>query len=299
VEVAAQLRYAILTAAELAANRAKLSMGPELRPSATISEPCPTRSNLDSPLVTADSRIAPAQTPRWDRRWSICLAAAVFFHATAAAALFSRWNEFPDQVANTPIITVELAALPVAPDVAPSDAPPGPPQTAAKPEPQQDKPIETVELSRGPQPQPSTPLPPTPAERQESQPQTSHARLASAPTTVERHAPRAAAPGPGAPTHDANAMPDWKSRLLATLERNKRYPVEAEARGEHGIASLAFSVDRRGRVHHARIARSSGSSLLDRATLAMLERSVPLPPPPPEVAGAEIPVVVPIRYTSR
>ena len=265
-----------------------------------IGESCPARPDVESPLVTADSRIAPAQASRRDRRWSICLAAAVFFHVTAAAALFSRWNDFPDQVANAPIITIELASLPVAPDVVPSDAPPGPLQSEAKPQPQQDKPVETVELSPGPQPQPSTPLPPTPTERpQKSQPQTSHAHLASAPTTVERHAARAAAPGPGAPAHDANAMPDWKSRLLATLERNKRYPVEAEARGEHGIASLAFSVDRRGRVHHARIARSSGSSLLDRATLAMLERSEPLPPPPPEVAGTDIPIVVPIRYTSR
>jgi len=80
---------------------------------------------------------------------------------------------------------------------------------------------------------------------------------------------------------------------LAALERNKG------TSNERGIATLAFSIDRRGGVHHARIARSSGSSLLDNETMAMLERAAPLPPPPPEIAGAEIPIEVPIRYNMR
>ena len=96
-----------------------------------------------------------------------------------------------------------------------------------------------------------------------------------------------------------HALPGWKSLLVATLERNKRYPAQAQARGEHGVAELAFSVDRHGGVHHAHILRSSGSSLLDSETMAMLERAAPLPPPPPELAGAEIAIVVPIRYNLR
>ena len=87
--------------------------------------------------------------------------------------------------------------------------------------------------------------------------------------------------------------------MVATLERSKRYPSEARARGEQGVAQLAFSIDRHGGVHHARIVRSSGSSLLDEATLALIERAQPLPPPPPEIAGAEIAIVVPIRYNIR
>jgi len=45
--------------------------------------------------------------------------------------------------------------------------------------------------------------------------------------------------------------------------------------------------------------RSSGSNLLDRETLALVERAQPLPPPPPEVSGSQIAVVVPIRYNAR
>jgi protein TonB len=104
------------------------------------------------------------------------------------------------------------------------------------------------------------------------------------------------APAPGAASHNPDALPNWKSALVARLERYKRYPSEAESRGEHGVAQLAFSVDRGGHVHNARIVRSSGSSALDRATLALLERAQPLPPPPPEIHGAQIAIVVPIRY---
>ncbi|HEX5211918.1 MAG TPA: TonB family protein, partial [Pseudolabrys sp.] len=126
-----------------------------------------------------------------------------------------------------------------------------------------------------------------------------HASLASAPSPAEKRAARAAAPAPGAASQNPSALPNWKSELVARLERAKRYPPEAQARGEHGVAQLAFSVDRSGGVHHARIARSSGSNLLDSATLAMVERAAPLPPPPSEMTGTQIGVSVPIRYDAR
>ena len=52
-------------------------------------------------------------------------------------------------------------------------------------------------------------------------------------------------------------------------------------------------------MHNARIVRSSGSSLLDRETLALVERAQPLPPPPPDMSGAMIPITVPLRYNYR
>ena len=104
---------------------------------------------------------------------------------------------------------------------------------------------------------------------------------------------------PGAASRNADTVPNWKSQLVARLERFKRYPSAAEARGEQGVAQLAFTVDRGGGVHNARITRSSGSSLLDEATLALPMRAAPLPPPPPEISGAQIAIVVPIRYNMR
>jgi protein TonB len=102
---------------------------------------------------------------------------------------------------------------------------------------------------------------------------------------------------PGAAARDSNALPNWRSQLVARLERYKRYP--SDARGDSGIAQVAFRVDRSGGVHNARISRSSGSSLLDREALALLERAQPMPPPPPEVHDSELSLVAPVRYNAR
>ena len=69
---------------------------------------------------------------RWPEtlRWGGCLALALGIHAAGAAVLLG-WGEDPDLVANAPLIMIELAALPVAPDIKPTEIPPGPQQTQA------------------------------------------------------------------------------------------------------------------------------------------------------------------------
>ncbi len=251
-------------------------------------------------------------------RWTACIALALAFHAAVAAALLRYWRPEQDQVAGAPLILVELAPLPVAPAVTPSDTPPGPQQTqtAASPPPEPpavkrnvtpppEQPVEkTKTAALPPAPQAEQPVavlpPPKPAEQpREEKHKQSAAGEASAPSSAAHRAERAAAPAPGASARNPDALPNWKSRLVARLERYKRYPAAAQARGEHGVAQLAFSVDRAGGVHHARILHSSGSTKLDRATLALVARAQPLPPPPPEIRGAQIAIVVPIRYNIR
>jgi protein TonB len=241
---------------------------------------------------------------RWPEtlRWGGCLALALGIHAAGAAVLLG-WGEDRDLVANAPLIMIELAALPVAPDITPIEIPPGPQQSEAQPEPAPAKPVEkAVELPPQPQAEPLVAVTPPPKQVEkpvEKKLRQKHASVASAPSTAENKAERAAAPMPGASAHNPDALPNWKSQLVARLERYKQYPSEAQSRGEQGVAQLAFSVDRSGGVHKPRIVRSSGSSLLDEATLALVERAAPLPPPPPEVAGAHIAIVVPIRYNMR
>jgi protein TonB len=236
-------------------------------------------------------------------RWGACFALALGVHAAGAAALLARWSEDSDSVANAPLIMIELSALPVAPDIKPTEVPPGPQQSEAQPELEPAKPVEkTIELPPEPRAEPQLAVTPPlkqvekPAEKKIRQ---KHASVASAPSTAENKAERAAAAMPGAASHNPDALPNWKSQLVARLERYKQYPSQAQSRGEQGVAQLAFSVDRSGGVHHARIVRSSGSSLLDEATLALVERAAPLPLPPPEISGAQIAIVVPIRYNMR
>jgi protein TonB len=239
---------------------------------------------------------------RWPEaaRWGACFALAIAFHAIGAAALFARWSEDSDLVANAPVVLVDLAPVAVSPNITPNELPPGPPQQQADPEPEPEKPIEKIELPPDPQVEPVVAVtpPPKPIEKpKEKKPKPKHASLASAPSTTDHQAERAAAPMPGASSRNSDAMPNWKSQLVAALERQKRYP--SEARGDQGTAQLEFSVDRQGGVHNARVTRSSGSSVLDHEALALVQRAQPLPRPPPEVPGAQIPIVVPIRYNAR
>lgn len=258
------------------------------------------------PLVVADAAAAMnaprVAAHRWPEtlRWAGCLALALGIHAAGAAVLLG-WDETPDLVANAPVIMIELAPVPVAPDITPTEVPPDKVlSTEAEPEPQPLKPVEKIEIAPAPQGEMETVPPPKPVEKKvEKKPKQKHASVAAAPSATERKAERAAAPSPGASSHNPNALPNWKSELVARLERAKRYPPEAQSRGEQGVVQLAFSVDRSGGVYGAHIVRSSGSSALDSATLALVERAAPLPPPPPEVAGSQIAISVPIRYNLR
>lgn len=262
---------------------------------------------------------------RWPNtlRWGACFAIALGFHAAGAAALLARWNESDDPVANSPVVMIDLAPEAAAPLTTPTDTPPD--QVASKQqidpdpvpdktpettkiEPEPEKPVEKVEPVPPPAPEPDLAMlpPPKPVEIEKpveqktevkKKPRHHVASVASTPSAAERKAERAAAPPPGASSGNPNAMRNWTSQLVAQLERHKRYPSDAQ--GASGTTTVAFSVDRAGGAHSTRVVRSSGSSVLDRDAVAWVERSQPLPPPPAERAGNQVPVVVPLRYNSR
>jgi protein TonB len=232
-------------------------------------------------------------------RWGLCFALVLFFHVAGAIALMARWTGDDDPVANAPVIMIDLAPVPVAPQTQPNELPPDIVESnIAEPEPdplREEKPL--IELPQQPKAELPVVPPPKFAEKPKEKPKQKRASLASAPSTAEQKAERAAGPAPGASSHNPSALPNWKSALVAQLERHKRYP--SDGNGAAGVSQLAFSVDRHGGVHNARIVRSSGSSALDDATLALIARAQPLPSPPPELQGAQIAVVVPIRYNMR
>jgi periplasmic protein TonB len=237
---------------------------------------------------------------RWPEaaRWGACFALAIGFHAAGAAALFARWTEDSNLVAGTAIVMVDLAPAAVSPNIT-TDVAPGPLQQEAEPEPQPEKPIEKIELPPDPKTDPVVAVTPPPKIEppKEKKPKQKHASLASAPTRADQQADRPAAPMPGASSRNSDAVPNWITQVSAKIQSNKRYP--SEARDDRGEALVAFFVDRQGGVHNARITRSSGSAALDRETLATVQRSQPLPPPPPEVMGAQIKLEQKIRYNGR
>jgi len=205
--------------------------------------------------------------------------------------------------AQAPPIIIDLAPLTVAPAVQPQEVAPGPelpppPSAAEQPKPEENKPEQTkVEAPPAddapvvlPQPAPGVEpgdklksLPPQPAT---ATPRAKHV----APVTAAARIGNSAA---------ATAPPQWVSRLLAHLNRNKRYPAEARLHHEEGVVTLGFTVDRNGHVLAHHIDKSSGSSVLDEEAMAMLRRSEPLPAFLPTMAGASRSFSVPIRFSLR
>ncbi len=120
------------------------------------------------------------------------------------------------------------------------------------------------------------------------------------PKAVEEYTPPPApttAPTEGRQdTTGANLLPRWQKEISAILERNKRYPSEARANRQQGVAKIAFNMDRQGKVLSTRLVTSSGSSALDQEALSLTQRSQ-FPPPPVVFAGGEITVTVPVRFS--
>lgn len=85
----------------------------------------------------------------------------------------------------------------------------------------------------------------------------------------------------------------WQSRVMAHLERRKRYPAGAKARRETGTATIRFRVDDGGNVLSAVLVGSSGFPELDQEVLALARRASPVPAPPP---GANKTIIAPVRF---
>jgi len=237
-------------------------------------------------------------------RWSTCGAIVVLTHAGLAAAAL-QWSEPLDPSEPAAAIVMTLAPLPVAPTPPSEDIPPGPEQVQAEAAPE--KPVEVTKqedlekpLER--EPDPEVALPPPEAKPDPPRPESNP----PAPTTSAPQAPQMAmAAVPAAPSQgtlnatDSTAIPTWRNRIAAALERNKRYPTEARERRQQGVAHLAFTLDRQGRLVGSHIVHGSGSAALDRETLQLLARAQPFPPPPPELIGEHIDLIVPIRFNLR
>ena len=122
-----------------------------------------------------------------------------------------------------------------------------------------------------------------------------------APQTAAVPTPPAAAPAAPAASAAASASVrnSWQAQIVGWLARYKRYPRPAQEQRQQGATYLRFTIDREGRVLSHRIERSSGYPLLDEEVQELIQRAQPLPPPPPEVPGARIELVVPVEFSLR
>jgi periplasmic protein TonB len=228
------------------------------------------------------------ESPRRDAlHWAICFAVAVALHGAAAVALLRHALSDSGFDVGAPVVMIELPEAPAAFATPPTELAPGPtePESEHTPPPKEEtKPPEEVAEVTLPEPEPPKPKPPA-----EEKPPTAVPSVAMTPTIPTP-------PVAGAAVEPSAAIRRWESGLVAHIERFKRYPAEARARGDRGLARVAFTIDRDGWVRESRILETSGSPELDRECLAMLARAQPLPKPPRQAQTSELSFVVPVRF---
>ncbi|MGC2774885.1 MAG: TonB family protein, partial [Bradyrhizobium sp.] len=163
--------------------------------------------------------------------------------------------------------------LPPPPPPKPLEA--APPQTkpVAVPERAERRPVEKERVERKPAPKPA-------------------AAPASRPSRV------ASAPNPGDDSVGAReGQASWNAEVVAHIRRYVAYP--SDGNGASGTAIVNVVIDRNGRLVSRRLAGSSGSPVLDRAALSIIERAAPFPRFPPVMKQAQESRTVPLHMRPR
>ncbi|MEQ8480583.1 MAG: TonB family protein [Hoeflea sp.] len=140
--------------------------------------------------------------------------------------------------------------------------------------------------------------------------------VAKKPKPAEARQKRKAAPGNGGtqkadssrsasgakearkPSRAGNAaVSNYPGKVASQLRRGLRYPREARREGIKGTVVVSFTVARNGSVRGVRIARSSGSALLDRAARDAVNRAAPFRPIPDAAGRSSWSFSVPLAFT--
>lgn len=244
--------------------------------------------------VIAEARALPSRA-RENPTWLVAATVALALHlAIAVGALWTLTPEETDDEIGAPAI--ELAMDMAAPRTDEAEAPPGPESaaSAAAPDSAEAKPqTETAQLkqdtaeSENPELVASRETEKKPEEKPvEAMPTPSQASTASV-AAEETSAPRqeatpqaavARAPVIGSGRSAQRERAAWQKRLIAHLDRQKRYPAAAGRR--EAQVEIRFVLDATGRVKSMDIARSSGVPAFDVAALEMVKRADPVPAPP-------------------
>jgi periplasmic protein TonB len=223
--------------------------------------------------------------PDW-RIWIAGLALALALHASFALKL-AQWHD-PIPGDDGAAVLVDLAPMmQEPPSPTQDDLALGPLQQEAPAAPSQEPQPQTAEkiepLSSVPQAESALPKP-------VEQP---------VPKAEAVHRPAPATTAPSRPHSSAAQVSNWHRQIAIALQRHKSYPAAAQARYETGAATVAFTIDRQGRVVSAHIVRRSGHAALDAETLATVHRAAPFPHPPENLPGRTFDFVVPVQFNIR
>lgn len=95
----------------------------------------------------------------------------------------------------------------------------------------------------------------------------------------------------------ASEQASYAKKLLAHVQRFKRYPPAAQKAGITGNARLSITIDRSGRLKGARLGSSAGNATLDAEALAVARRAAPYPSPPDGVGSRTFSFSVTLKFS--
>lgn len=253
---------------------------------------------MSSPLLrTGQPHLGPPLSPRlpaFGERHARALAAGItaLAHVGVFVALLWTQTYSPANLPPPPAERTQLILLPPrAPEVPLEEIVAPTPSTAAsvakqKPEPPRPLPQTPPRAAANwviPPPTPPQPTPDSPA------PQQQEASVAAAPLSP---------PLPAGPSEATPGRDSWEGRVMARLERFRRYPNAARARRQEGITQLRVSVARDGSLLALSLEATSGFPLLDQAALETFRRAAPFPKVPEE-RPAPVELSFPVEFFMR
>ena len=175
------------------------------------------------------------------------------------------------------------------PEPEPAPAPEPEPEQEPEPEPEPEPELEPVEK-----------LPPEPA-KTETPPDTSQSE------GVSKDDAGSKVGGPKSQSQqqvelsagDSPEVNRYLAELNRHLSRYYEYPRRARRLGQEGTPLVVFEFTRGGALIRHSVRQSSGHSMLDDATLAMLSAADPLPEVPASMAGSTFTYVLPVKFELR
>jgi len=246
------------------------------------------------------------------RLWVFAAICALALHIGGAALAISHLQaEEADDALGATAIEIGLEMASVHREV--TDLPPGPDTDASTASPQlaeqkaevketdlpQDKPTETEEADRvvteTETKKPKEDDPKIAAVQTAASTESVAAEATATPSSeVIPEGPRSIAPAIGNGETARRVRATWQKELSAHLDKHKKYPSDRLQKA--ATISVRFTLDRMGRVLSSSIEQGSGDAAFDQAALAMVQRSDPVPAPPPLIADEGLTFTVPVIF---
>jgi periplasmic protein TonB len=245
------------------------------------------------------------------RVWIFSALGALAIHVGCVALAVANLRHDDNDDLGAPAIEIGVELM--APHLNPTDLPPGPSaeaSAAAPPVEEQKSAVEPIDLPK------AVPTETDDSDRivalddakrpKEEAPEIKSAQTVpsvestpvetTAPPSSEavQESPQSVAPAQGAGENARRVRATWQKDLIAHLNKHKRYPPNHTNQDAQIV--VGFVLDRTGHVLSTRIVKGSGDTAFDKAALAMLRRSDPVPVPPPLVADEGLRFTLPVIF---